>query len=665
MRVPANKISLPIPDLDDKTFDELFVEARALIPRYAPEWTDHNTSDSGITFLELFAWLTEMQIYSLNRINDKNSLKYFKLLGEAPRPAKPAKVNLVFSVDKYRTEPVIIKKGVQAFLVDPVSDQPLVFEVDADLTVTNIRIAHLFVDDTTRFIDITQENKNNGVYAFAFGENALSNSAFYIAFAGADQFPEAEISLFYLVYDADLPDLIETETPPDIVPSAQLQWQYWSGSAWVLLDAIDETASLTRNGRIRFQGNNKFKKATLKTIIPGVINANQEEFFWFRAVVRKTGFEIPPRINTLIVNAVNATQKQTITDEIIQNSEIERQGLPHQTASLTNKPVLADTLQLEIKEEDNTWQQWAAVSDFDASGPNDRHYTINLKEGLIRFGNGLKGRIPPQDINNEANIRASHFQAGGGENGNVKAQTIQAILSSEITAVKVDNPLPAFGGVQTETLETAQHRIRKDLTRPYRTVNSDDFAAMAFETPGLRLQRVKVLPLYHPEYPAIKMPGVVTVIVIPFMLPSQSGLPIPSQGFLQTVYNYLEPRRLVATQLFVIKPIFVSIKITASIEIEAGKSSEILRGTIKEALNKYFDPVEGGDDSKGWPFGRDVYRSEIYQVLQNLEGIHCVKTVALSAEKRFSKENGDISIPKIGLVDLVDCSIAISGEENG
>ena len=152
MRVPAAKISLPIPDLDDKTFDELFVEARALIPRYAPEWTDHNTSDPGITFIELFAWLTEMQIYSLNRINDKNRLKYLKLLGEAPRSAKPAKVNLAFSMANALTQSVLIKKGTQTSIIDPITDQPLVFETDTDLTVTNLSIAHLFVDDTTRFL---------------------------------------------------------------------------------------------------------------------------------------------------------------------------------------------------------------------------------------------------------------------------------------------------------------------------------------------------------------------------------------------------------------------------------------------------------------------------------------------------------------------------------
>jgi len=71
--------NLPIPDLDDKTFEELVEEARTRIPLYAPGWTDHNLSDPGITLIDLFAWLAEMQIYSLNLLPDKNYLKFLKL----------------------------------------------------------------------------------------------------------------------------------------------------------------------------------------------------------------------------------------------------------------------------------------------------------------------------------------------------------------------------------------------------------------------------------------------------------------------------------------------------------------------------------------------------------------------------------------------------------
>ena len=61
-------MSLPQPDLDDKTFAALVSEATKLIPRHAPDWTDHNRHDPGITFVELFSWLAEMQQFYLNRV---------------------------------------------------------------------------------------------------------------------------------------------------------------------------------------------------------------------------------------------------------------------------------------------------------------------------------------------------------------------------------------------------------------------------------------------------------------------------------------------------------------------------------------------------------------------------------------------------------------------
>lgn len=71
---------LELPNLDDRTYDDLVAEALSLIPTYAPEWTNHNPSDPGIMLIELFAYLTEMQLYRQNRITDANTRSFLKLL---------------------------------------------------------------------------------------------------------------------------------------------------------------------------------------------------------------------------------------------------------------------------------------------------------------------------------------------------------------------------------------------------------------------------------------------------------------------------------------------------------------------------------------------------------------------------------------------------------
>ena len=72
---------LQAPNLDDRRFADLFNEAKSLIPRYAPEWTDHNESDPGITFLELDAWLHETLLFRLNQLPERHYIKFLQLLG--------------------------------------------------------------------------------------------------------------------------------------------------------------------------------------------------------------------------------------------------------------------------------------------------------------------------------------------------------------------------------------------------------------------------------------------------------------------------------------------------------------------------------------------------------------------------------------------------------
>jgi hypothetical protein len=72
---------LPVQNLDDRTFDQLVAEARALIPRNFPAWTDHNLSDPGITLLELFAFLIEAAIYQINRVPERSVEHFAELVG--------------------------------------------------------------------------------------------------------------------------------------------------------------------------------------------------------------------------------------------------------------------------------------------------------------------------------------------------------------------------------------------------------------------------------------------------------------------------------------------------------------------------------------------------------------------------------------------------------
>lgn len=87
---------IPTINLDDRTFDDIRNEAIRLIPRYCPEWTNHNPSDPGITLVELFSWMTEMTLYRLNKVPVKTYLSMLELMGLSLTAPQSARVPVTF-----------------------------------------------------------------------------------------------------------------------------------------------------------------------------------------------------------------------------------------------------------------------------------------------------------------------------------------------------------------------------------------------------------------------------------------------------------------------------------------------------------------------------------------------------------------------------------------
>ena len=110
-------MALPLPDLDDRRWDDLVEEGRSLIPFYAPEWTDHNAHDPGITLLELFAWLAEMELFELNQISDRQRRKLLALAGVMSKPASPA--HALLRLEPAGAAPVSIEAGLEFSGLDP------------------------------------------------------------------------------------------------------------------------------------------------------------------------------------------------------------------------------------------------------------------------------------------------------------------------------------------------------------------------------------------------------------------------------------------------------------------------------------------------------------------------------------------------------------------
>jgi Baseplate J-like protein len=154
-----------------------------------------------------------------------------------------------------------------------------------------------------------------------------------------------------------------------------------------------------------------------------------------------------------------------------------------------------------------------------------------------------------------------------------------------------------------------------------RAVTAADFELLTQAVAAVK--RAKCIPgrnleSEEPEARVAEAPGHVSIVVVP-----DKG-PHPSQELLARVKRALEPARLLTTRVHAVGPRYLSLSVRVTIVPRRGTPPEAVREAAMNRLKVFFDPLEGWFDGKGWPFGRNVYVSELYQVLGELQGIESV-----------------------------------------
>src|SRR4051794_11183564 len=144
-------MSLPSPNLDDRSFQQIVDDVKQQIGRRCPEWTDHNVSDPGVTLIELFAYMTEMTLYRLNQVPEKNYIKFLDMIGVSLEPPAPALTDLRFRLSR----PIEDSAGEEAFertlrasdtvaaTIRTETEEAVEFATDADLHLVRPRLSYV------------------------------------------------------------------------------------------------------------------------------------------------------------------------------------------------------------------------------------------------------------------------------------------------------------------------------------------------------------------------------------------------------------------------------------------------------------------------------------------------------------------------------------------
>ncbi len=652
-------MSLEIPTLDDRRWEDLVAEARALIPRRAPAWTDHNVHDPGITLIELFAWLAEMQLYQLDRIGEAHREGFARLADVRRRQRTPARV--LVRVETPLPVGITLPAGTQ---LNPVGADDLIFETDERVQLTASRLERVAVDDGVSVVDQTDANRRAETAFLAFGESASAGASLLLAF-DAFYAGEPELRLTFDVFTADLgpscePEiedagaLSDNEVP---IPAARLSWEVRGANGWQPIAVrADTTYGLMTSGVVTLEAPRSAAK--------------DHGLSWIRARIEQGAYDIEPRLRNVAVNVLPCSQQMTVRDERLNTGT----GRPDQIHALSQAPLLVRTAPSRgVGDEDAAspepvivavgGEPWTRVESFEESGPRSKHFLLHVDEPSIQFGNGLNGRIPtPADV-----IVAVEYHTCAGSAGNVAANQPWRFTRSEIAGVALRNLTAATGGADPETLADLELRSQANLRRPDRAVTLGDIERIAMATPNIYVARAKAIP----NCPRLET---ITVVVLPKMRPGRTSLRTRvSDAFLGTVQRHLDRHRLLCDRLRVTAPAFIEISVSAELRLVKGAGPAAVLARAREALNLF---LRGGLDltSVGpaipastetpcptrWPFGRSVLRSEVYAVLESVQGVDTVWNVVLQGRRgnlTLSQDAvGTISIPRIGL--------AIAGEHH-
>jgi predicted phage baseplate assembly protein len=153
-----------------------------------------------------------------------------------------------------------------------------------------------------------------------------------------------------------------------------------------------------------------------------------------------------------------------------------------------------------------------------------------------------------------------------------------------------------------------------------------DYERLALTVPGSKISRARAWAGLNPFYPCLQAPGTVTVVIVPSL---PTGAPQPTSELLELVFRYLNRRRILGTRLVVVGPEYLEVTVQAEVRTRRGADGARVQGQIISSLNAFLDPLTGGPNGRGWPFGRDVYRSEILQVIDNVPGVDHVLSLEL------------------------------------
>lgn len=272
---------IPTINLDDRTFDDIRNEAIRLIPRYCPEWTNHNPSDPGITLVELFSWMTEMTLYRLNKVPVKTYLSMLELMGLSLTAPQSARVPVTFFLIDGHKKNVLVKAGTKVASVSS-EGQPVIFETESDLRVCGSRIVSCVNRNGEKW---SEECSDAGIEPFFLFDSR--NSVEHVLYISSPLFKYLRDGHGVQVSFEPVSEILSVND--EIIN--HVFWEYWDGRAWVSMEAASSMQGIKKQDDVVYL-------AGPADVQPCVVNG--KEGLFVRAVLS----DVPENMNAVAVKGL-------------------------------------------------------------------------------------------------------------------------------------------------------------------------------------------------------------------------------------------------------------------------------------------------------------------------------------------------------------------------
>lgn len=645
-------MTLPIPNLDDRGFQDLVDEARLRVQQHCPEWTDHNVSDPGVTLIEAFAVMVDQLLYRLNRVPDLHYLRFLDLIGVRLFPPSAAHCDVTFRLAAPQENPVVVQAGTQIASRREEGVEPVIFTVERRLPIVPCAWTQLATTadaDAEPPADRTQDLvAGHGVACFATPPEP--GNAVYIGLS--DAVPSCTVLLRVECTAAGVG--VDPRYPP-------LVWEAWDGEGWTACEVDrDTTGGFNTAGDVELH--------VPATHAPSVVG--QERAGWLRC--RATApeedqpfYDVSPvlqRITAVTVGGtVPAVHADVVSGEVVGVSE----GVPGQRFPLARRPVVPGDGPLLVEVDDGDgYEEWWEVSTFAHSEPQDKHVMLDRVSGEVVFGPAVRqpdggfryyGAVPAKS----AVIRVPEYHAGGGRRGNVAPGTLVVQRDPQPFLSSVVNRHRAAGGVDAESVKDAAVRGPLMLRTIERAVTAEDYEQLA-RAAAPQVARVRCVQ---------DTDGVngIRVLVVPDVSTTGglefSALKVDPEAQ-RNIERVLDERRCLGARVSIEPPRYQGVTVVAQLRARHRAAPDSVRDRAVQALHDYLNPLSGGPDGDGWPFGRPVQQGEVFAVLQQLQGVEMVEDVRLFGADPVTGERGSptqrIDVPPNALVFSFDHQVRVS-----